>query len=116
MQKLRPLVEERPWGRFEQFVKNEAVTVKILFIKKGETFSLQKHHERDEFWRVLSGEPTITIGDNTVTGKPGDDFEVPKDVEHRVQALTDNVEILEISSGEFSEEDIIRLDDKYGRT
>ena len=66
MEKLKPFTEERPWGGFREFVKNEATTVKILFIKKGEVFSLQKHHHRDEFWRVLSGEPEITIGDKTI--------------------------------------------------
>ena len=107
--------EKRPWGGFREFVKNEAVTVKILFIKKGEVFSLQKHHHRGEFWRVLIGNPDITIGDETIRAKVGDEFEIPLETNHRIQASVDDVEVLEISKGKFDEDDIIRIKDKYGR-
>ena len=115
MEELRPTTENKPWGSFREFVKNEAVTVKILFVKSGEVFSLQKHHFREEFWRVLSGQPDISIGDNTVKGKPGDEFKIPPETSHRIGAPIDDVEVLEISKGEFDENDIVRLEDKYGR-
>jgi len=116
MEKLKPFTEERPWGWFREFIENEKDTVKILFIKKGESFSLQKHHNRDEFWKVLSGDPDIMVGDKTVQAKPGDEFEILPEVEHRIAAPTGDVEVLEISRGKFSEEDIVRIKDKYGRT
>ncbi len=115
MEKL-PFTEEKPWGWFREFVKNEAVTVKIIFVKKGEVFSLQTHQQRDEFWRILSGDPDITVGDKTVRAKPGDEFEVLREIEHRIEALDNDVEVLEISKGEFDENDIVRIEDKYGRT
>ena len=115
MEKLKPFTEERPWGGFREFVKNEVTTVKILFIKKGEVFSLQKHHGRDEFWRVLSGDPDVTIGDKIVRAKTGDEFEVPPEVNHQVSASVNDVEVLEISRGKFDENDIVRIEDKYGR-
>ena len=110
------MTEERPWGWFRTFAINESVTVKILFIKKGEVFSLQKHKRRNEFWRVLSGDPDVTIGDETISAKPGDEFEVLPEMEHRIGAVTNDVEMLEISRGEFDEDDIERIEDKYGRT
>ncbi len=113
---LKPFNEERPWGGFREFVENEKDTVKILFVKKGESFSLQRHHYRDEFWRVLSGDPDITIGERVISAKPGDEFEIPPETNHRVSALNNDVEILEIARGKFDEGDIIRVEDKYGRT
>lgn len=115
MNEPKPFTEERPWGGFREFVKNGQATVKILFIKKGETFSLQKHSHRSEFWRVLSGDPEVTIGEKVVTAKPGDEFEIPLETNHRINARTNDVEVLEISMGEFDENDIVRIEDKYGR-
>ena len=115
MEELKPFTEERPWGGFREFVKNEAVTVKIIFVKKGEIFSLQKHHNRDEFWRVLSGNPDVTVGDKLMEAKAGDEFAIPRETNHRIGARDDDAEVLEISVGEFDENDIVRIEDKYGR-
>lgn len=116
MKELEPFTENRPWGWFREFIKNEPNTVKVLFVKKGEAFSLQKHSARDEFWRVLKGRPEITVGDKAVEAKPGDEFEISRGTTHRIFAAMDDVEVLEISRGEFREDDIIRIEDKYGRT
>ena len=115
MKELEPFTEKRPWGGFREFVENEKNTVKILFIKKGEAFSLQGHHYRSEFWRVLSGKPDITIGDKIVRAKVGDEFEIPPEMSHRISASINDVEVLEISRGKFDENDIERIEDKYGR-
>ena len=53
--KIEPFQDERPWGYFRQFCKNEPVTVKILSLKPHEMFSLQTHSLRDEFWHVFAG-------------------------------------------------------------
>jgi mannose-6-phosphate isomerase-like protein (cupin superfamily) len=116
MEKLEPFVEERPWGKFRKFTENEVSTVKILSVKKGEAFSLQQHQHRNEFWRVLSGDPDITIGEETIKAKVADEFNIPPGIHHRISASRNDVEILEISRGKFDEEDIKRIEDKYGRT
>ncbi|OHA89784.1 MAG: hypothetical protein A3C70_00820 [Candidatus Zambryskibacteria bacterium RIFCSPHIGHO2_02_FULL_43_14] len=115
MGRSKPFTEERPWGGFREFAENEGNTVKILFIKKGEVFSLQKHHYRNEFWRVLSGNPDIIIGDKMVRAKIGDEFEIPPEMKHQISAPINEVEVLEISRGKFDENDIVRIEDKYGR-
>lgn len=115
MFELTPFQEERPWGNFRQFTRNSPSTVKILFIKKGEAFSLQYHNLRTEFWKILSGHPEITIGDKVVVAAPGQEYEIPPKTNHRARSIENDTEILEISSGEFFEDDIIRLEDKYGR-
>lgn len=113
-QKL-PFTEERPWGNFREFSTDEKVTVKIIQINKGEGLSLQKHHKRSEFWKILKGTPEVTDGDISTRAKVGDEFVVPVGVAHRISAIDDDVEFLEVSHGEFNENDIERLEDKYGR-
>ncbi len=112
MQKLKV---ERPWGKFEQFTHNEPTTVKLLTIKDGEEFSLQYHKNRTEFWRIISGTPEITLGDKKINAVVGDEFEVPIETKHRIHAVNGDVEVLEIAFGNFDEEDLVRIEDKYGR-
>ncbi|QQR82762.1 phosphomannose isomerase type II C-terminal cupin domain [Candidatus Campbellbacteria bacterium] len=112
----KPFDEQRPWGSFRQFTTSEPVTVKILHVNRGEQLSLQHHTQRTEFWRVLSGTPRITIGNEIREAHGGDEFEIYTGVEHRISAPNDDVECLEISYGTFDEHDITRVEDKYGRT
>ena len=105
----------RPWGSFIQFTKNESSTVKILALNPNEEFSLQYHENRKEFWHVLSGTPTIIIGNKEFTARAGDEFVVEKGEMHRISAKDEEVRILEISFGEFDEDDVVRIEDKYGR-
>ena len=106
----------KPWGSYTTFTHNEPSTVKLLYISKGEAFSLQFHSHRDEFWKVLKGNPTITVGENSVLARPDDEFTITQGTHHRIEALEDDVVVLEISKGDFDENDITRLEDKYGRS
>ncbi|OGI58413.1 hypothetical protein A3F19_01550 [Candidatus Nomurabacteria bacterium RIFCSPHIGHO2_12_FULL_37_29] len=107
---------ERPWGRFEQFTQNEVTTVKLHFIEPNKSLSLQYHNHRDELWHIVSGYPILTIGENKINAKPGDEFMIAKLEKHRIEAKDDVVQLLEISyDNNFDEEDIIRIEDKYGR-
>jgi len=105
----------RPWGSFIEFTKNKPSTVKILVVAPGEEFSLQYHQNREEFWRVLEGTPVVIVGDEEFSAKEGDEFFVGKNKKHRISAGDTEVRVLEISFGEFDENDIIRVEDKYGR-
>lgn len=113
---MKTLTVEKPWGKFEQFTHDEVSTVKIITVNPGESLSLQKHQKRTEFWRVLAGHPLVTVGDKAVHSKPGEEFFIEKTEPHRLEAPEDAVQILEIAHGIFDENDIIRLEDKYGRT
>jgi len=107
--------EERPWGSFERFTKEVPSTVKIITINHGESLSLQYHEHRQEFWRILQGNPTIIIGDNEISAVSGNEFFIDKHIRHRITAGTSKVVFLEISLGRFDEGDIVRLEDRYGR-
>lgn len=106
---------KRPWGSFICFTNNETSTVKLLFVSKGQKLSLQYHKKRDEFWRIVSGSPEIVIGEEVYKANVGEEFNVAFNTKHRISAPNDDVVILEISKGEFDEDDIVRLEDIYGR-
>jgi len=112
---FQPFDDERPWGSFRQFCKNTPATVKILSLKPNEMFSLQSHAKREEFWRVISGYGTAEIGDDQKKIKLGDEIFIPIEMKHRLMAGIDGLEVMEISIGNFDENDIIRYEDKYGR-
>jgi mannose-6-phosphate isomerase-like protein (cupin superfamily) len=112
---MKTYTEERPWGNFEQFCKNEKVTVKILHVNPNEELSLQFHHNRDEFWRVIEGTGDIVIGNETKAGKKGDEFFIPRETNHTIKAHDSFIKVLEVAFGEFDENDIVRISDKYHR-
>lgn len=105
----------RPWGKFLQFTKDNPSTVKILTVSAGEAFSLQLHHKREETWFVLKGDGVIEINGESFPITPNSKFLIPKEATHRITAGENDVQVLEISTGEFDEEDIVRLEDRYGR-
>jgi len=107
--------EERPWGSFERFVANEVSTVKLLHIAPGKRFSLQKHAKRSEFWRVVEGGGMLTIGEEVRPFVKGDEALVPQGTLHRLEGGPEGMIVLEIITGEYEEEDIVRVDDDFGR-
>lgn len=107
--------EDRPWGGFERFTLNEPTTVKIVTVHPGEAISLQTHKDRDEFWRVIRGGGTVTLGAVDHPAAEGTSFFCTRGTTHRVAAGTDGLTILEIAFGHFDEGDITRLEDRYGR-
>jgi len=112
---MNHITTKKPWGSFTQFTHNELSTVKLLYISQGEEFSLQHHASRTEFWKILKGNPIVTVGKDSRPAKVEEEFVVEPGMDHRVSAPTDDVVILEISTGEFNEDDIVRIEDKYGR-
>lgn len=107
--------EERPWGSFRKFTDNIPSTVKILNVNPNEELSLQSHHKREEFWRVIRGDGVFEVGDKKTIVEIGSEQYVPVKTKHKIKAGIEGIEILEISFGEFDEGDIVRYEDKYGR-
>jgi len=111
-----PYHEDRPWGSFDLFAQNFPSTVKIITVKAGECTSLQQHRNRQEFWHVISGNGELTIGTETHPVVVGHNYMVTAGMPHRIASGDQNLVLLEISTGEFDENDIQRLQDKYNRT
>ena len=112
-----PTIEvEKPWGKFEQYTHNMLSTVKVITVDPGSSLSLQYHHWRDELWVVLDDGAEIQLGDTFFRPQGGERISIPRTSAHRLSAAGDRpVRILEISFGKFDEDDIVRLDDVYGR-
>jgi mannose-6-phosphate isomerase-like protein (cupin superfamily) len=109
---------EKPWGHELIFAVTERYAGKLLFVKAGESLSLQFHKVKDEAWYVLSGRAQVELGApgerilaREVVGA-GAAFRFPPGTVHRVQALEDTT-ILEVSTPEL--DDVVRLEDRYGR-
>ena len=77
-------VVERPWGKFQQFVSNEQVTVKIITVDPGHRLSLQRHEHRGEMWQVLDVPIDITVDDRQWQALPGELIWVPWGATHRM--------------------------------
>ncbi len=107
--------ETRPWGNFLQFTHNTPSTVKIITLNPDSELSLQYHEKRTEFWKILSGNPTVIINNTTHDAREGDEFTIPAKTKHQIKSGENPIRILEIATGDFDEQDIVRLEDKYGR-
>ena len=105
----------RPWGEEEILTMNEKTTVKILTINPAERCSLQYHNHRKEFWKIIEGEAILQIGEQSIDSMVGDEYEIGIGVKHRITGKDKPAKILEISFGDFDENDIVRLEDDYGR-
>ena len=110
------VIVEKPWGKFEQYAHNLRSTVKVITVKPGSSLSLQYHHKRDERWVVLDPGARIELGDQLLNPEPEETVIIPRGTPHRLSATGETpVRILEISFGKFDEDDIVRLEDLYGR-
>jgi mannose-6-phosphate isomerase len=107
---------EKPWGYFEQYTHNLPCTVKIITVQAGGTLSRQYHKKRDELWVVLDPGARVELDAEVLHPEPEQKLFIPRQTVHRLSAVGEvEVRILEISFGEFDEDDIVRLEDVYGR-
>ncbi len=116
---VEPTRVDKPWGHELIWALTDDYCGKLLFIKAGESMSLQFHREKDESWLIHSGraqlemaEPGQKLPALEVVGA-GAAFRIRPGTVHRVKALEDTT-ILEVSTSQV--DDVVRLEDKYGRT
>jgi mannose-6-phosphate isomerase-like protein (cupin superfamily) len=115
---FEPRRVEKPWGWELIWAVADTYVGKVLFVKAGESLSLQYHEEKDESWYIESGRARLELGD--VGQEPLDEdvittgacFRYRPGTVHRVTALEDTT-ILEVSTPHL--DDVVRLEDKYGR-
>jgi mannose-6-phosphate isomerase-like protein (cupin superfamily) len=115
---FEPTRLDKPWGHELIWALTDVYCGKLLFVKAGESLSLQFHKEKDESWLVHSGRAEIEMAEPgkklpalEVVG-PGAAFRIRPGTVHRVKALEDTT-IIEVSTPQL--EDVVRLDDRYGR-
>ncbi len=115
MEEFKPFTIERPWGQFRQLTHNSPSTIKVHRVNPGEETSWQSHTKRTEFWHIVSGGGIILVEDKKYNVVPGDEHSAPLGAKHRWMAGPSGMILVEVATGDFDEEDIIRYEDKYGR-
>ena len=107
----------RPWGSYETLVMDERFQVKRIVVAPGEENSLQMHYHRAEHWVVVSGTAEVTVDDRVVLLSENQSIYVPLGVKHRIKNPgTIPLVFIEVQSGAYlGEDDIVRLQDNYGR-
>ena len=111
----RSCMEHRPWGGYETICIGESYKVKKIILKPNQSFSLQYHKERWEDWVIVEGTGTINDGWEVRNCIPGDRFHIPPGNIHRATAGSNGLTFIEVQRGVCKEEDIVRLEDNYGR-
>jgi mannose-6-phosphate isomerase-like protein (cupin superfamily) len=108
---------ERPWGSYTVIAEAEDFKVKTIEVRPGQRLSYQRHSRRAEHWFVVAGHGAVTLDDNTVDVRRGDAVDVPCGTAHRIQNIGPvPLLFVEVQHGDyFGEDDIVRLDDDYGR-
>ena len=108
---------EKPWGWELVWAEAEAYVGKLLFVRAGQALSLQYHEVKDEAWLVQQGRASLELGEvggelETVEIAEGDAFRYRPGTVHRVTAIEDLL-IVEVSTPHL--DDVVRLEDRYGR-
>ena len=107
----------RPWGSFTVLEDGTDCKVKRLTVKPGQVLSLQLHHRRSEHWTVVQGTAKVRVGDKEFVLQRNESTFIPMETLHRLENPTDaDIHLIEVQCGDyFGEDDIVRLEDVYGR-
>lgn len=108
--------DNRPWGRWEEYLNEPGYRVKRIIVYPGKRLSLQKHEHRKEHWVIVQGEGLFTLNEEVRRVKSGDALFIGLGDVHRIENDTPNyLVIIETQMGLCLEDDIIRLEDDFGR-
>jgi mannose-6-phosphate isomerase-like protein (cupin superfamily) len=107
--------ENRPWGSFETLYVSKTYKVKKISLTPNQSFSLQYHNQRWEDWVIVEGFGTINDGFKIRNCIVGDRFHIPPKNVHRATAGNCGLIFIEIQRGNCFEDDIVRLEDDFGR-
>ena len=112
-----PATVHRPWGTYATLKQEDGYQVKRITVATGQKLSLQYHHKRAEHWVVTEGQAIVQVGDEEFETGPGEYRFIPLGEKHRLTNIGDSELVLvEVQFGSYlGEDDIVRIDDVYGR-
>jgi mannose-6-phosphate isomerase-like protein (cupin superfamily) len=110
--------DNRPWGRWEVLDVGDGFAVKRITVNPGAILSLQLHHHREEHWVIVRGTARVTRGSEIFSLARNQAVFIPVETPHRVENPgTEPLEFVEVQVGDrLDEGDIVRLEDRYGRS
>ena len=107
---------DKPWGCYVDYFRSSNVVFKKIMILSGESISYQYHQGREEVWHVTGGVGKLTLDDNEAVMAAGDSVYINKEQKHKMECISEEpLVIYEMQMGDTREDDIVRLEDKYGR-
>jgi mannose-6-phosphate isomerase-like protein (cupin superfamily) len=113
-----PRFDRRPWGTFTVLDEGDGFKVKRIEVLPGKRLSYQKHAQRAEHWVVVQGTARVTLDDRDVTVRAGQAIDIAAGAAHRVENPDQEMLVfIEVQRGQYlGEDDIVRLQDDFGRT
>lgn len=108
----------RPWGTYEILLDSENCKVKKISVMPGHSLSYQYHHKRSEDWIIVQGSGEVRLDSDKIKIGPGDRVHIPALSRHSIRSFKNKESLIfiEVQTGEyFGEDDIVRLEDSYGR-
>ena len=108
----------RPWGTYTLLEEAPGFKIKRIEVRPGASLSLQLHHRRSEHWVVVRGVARVTNGEREFDVHPNESTYIPLETRHRLEnRRSEPLVIIEVQCGDYlGEDDIVRFDDRYGRT
>jgi mannose-6-phosphate isomerase-like protein (cupin superfamily) len=109
--------ETRPWGNYITLARNNDFVIKLITVKPSERLSLQTHAGRSEHWVITQGTGIATVGDKEIEVAYGNQITIEVEQAHRIENNgEEDLCFIEVQTGSyFTEDDIVRLEDDYGR-
>ena len=111
--------DSRPWGRYVVLDEGLDFKVKRIEVIPGKRLSYQRHRQRSEHWFVVRGTAKVTLNGNEILVHAGEAVDIGREVAHRVENPHDSelLIFIETQTGTyFGEDDIVRIEDDFGRT
>jgi mannose-6-phosphate isomerase len=112
-----PKFDRRPWGTFTVLDEGDNFKVKRIEVLPGKRLSYQKHSQRAEHWFVVQGTAKVTLDDRDIEVTTGQAIDIAIGSAHRVENSGDELLVfIEVQRGNYlGEDDIVRLQDDFGR-
>jgi mannose-6-phosphate isomerase len=109
--------DERPWGTYTVLADDDVYKVKRIVVWPGKRLSYQRHAQRSEHWFVVQGTGVVTLDGKQTELSAGQSIDIPVGADHRMENPSGaDVVFVEVQHGSyFGEDDIVRLEDDFGR-
>ena len=109
--------EKRPGGGYRIIEVEPSFKVKKIWVDPGQRLSYQRHHHRSEHWLLIEGKAKVVLDGKEILLNAGESIDIPQGSAHRIGNIGEGpLSFIEIQRGEdFSEDDVVRLEDDYGR-
>ena len=109
--------DRRPWGTYTVLEEAPNFKVKRIEVLPGKRLSYQKHSQRAEHWFVVEGTAKVTLDDKEIIVRAGESIDIPIGAAHRVENPAEgSLVFIEVQRGSYlGEDDIVRLQDDFGR-